>query len=257
MTTLNRSLILACGLLGLTACQPPVVEAHLEPRPPACDDPAIQPTPGSLSVTGTATLDVAPDAADVKLDLTSRAASPRAAVKKLRSQEEAMRTLLDEEGIEAETIAVSTITLHPTHRWDANRERQVLTGYEAKLCVTVETGDFALIPGIVEAGAKAGVTTSSTAFRNTKMSELKSQVREMALEAAKSKAGQFRDALGLELTRVVSVGETQSGQAWSRYTLGLDNAVANVAGFAGTTRSSLQAETLPLTLTVTVAYEIA
>ena len=243
------------ALLGTAACQPPVVEAHIEPAAAAQPDPE-KPTPGALSVTGHATLDVTPDVADVKLDLSARAGTPRAAVAKLRESETAMRKNLEGEGIESDEVAVSAINLAPKHRWDAQRERQILIGYEATLCVTVSTKDFAEIPAIIEAGAKAGVTQSSTRFRSTEMVALKRRVREMALDAAKAKAEQFRESLGFELVRVTSVGENQAGAAWSTYGLGLDNVTANAFEVVPGARSFVQAETLPLSLTVTIGYEL-
>lgn len=169
-----------------------------------------------------------------------------------------MRKNLSDEGMAAEDVAVSTLTLGPTSRWDAHRQRQVPTGYEARLRVSVATEDFAQIPAIVEAGANAGVTTSSTTFRNSEMSALKRKVRDMALDAAKAKAKQFQSSLELGRMRVVAVSEAPSGMAWSAYGLGFDNAVvtANAVGFAGAATGSVQAETLPLQLTVSIGYEL-
>lgn len=247
------------ALLGAAGCQPPVVEAHIAPTPPASPTPDAEqdkPRPGSLSVTGHATLDVTPDTADIKLDLSSLANSPRAAVAKLRKSEAAMRANLEAEGIESDEVVVSMINLAPKHRWDVHRERQILLGYEATLCVTVSTKDFVEIPAIIEAGAKAGVTQSSTRFRSTEMTALKRRVREMALDAAKAKAEQFRESLDFELARVTSVGETQAGAAWSTYGLNLDNITANATGFVAGAPSAVQAQTLPLSLTVAISYEL-
>lgn len=265
MTTKTQaaSFLAALGLLTTTGCQPPVVEAHIEPHHEHCettDASGGEPKPGNLTVTGLATLEVTPNIADVTLDLTATAPTPRAAVTKLRTQEERMRKNLAGEGMATKDIAVSTLNLSPTSRWDAPRQRQVSTGYEARLRVTVATEDFSQIPAVVEAGANAGVTTSSTTFRNTEMSELKRKVRDMALDAAKAKARQFQDSLELGSMRVVSVSEAPSGMAWSAYGLGLrfDNAVAtaNIAGVAGTASGAVHAQTLPLQLTVTVGYAL-
>jgi len=246
-----------------TGCQPPVVEAHIEPRRGHCETAESSggdAKPGNLTVTGTATLQVTPNIADVTLELTATAPNPRAAVAKLRTREEAMRKNLGDEGMTTEDIAVSTLDLGPTSRWDAPRQRQVSTGYEARLRVTVETEDFSQIPAVLEAGANAGVTTSSTTFRNTEMTELKRQVRDMALDAAKAKARQFQGSLELGVMRVVSVSEAPSGMAWSAYGLGFgfDNAIAtaNVSAIAGAASAPVHAQTLPLQLTVTVGYAL-
>ncbi|MEM6292241.1 MAG: SIMPL domain-containing protein [Myxococcota bacterium] len=259
MTTIRRPMLALTTLAALAGCQPPatpVVEAHIEtPRAPASAAAEPDAPGGGLTVRGTATLDVAPNQAAVKLDLVSHASSPRAAVERLRAREAQMRANLADEGVDADAMAVSTVQLNPTHRWDAQRERNIPTGYDATLCVTATTEDFTTIPAIIEAGAKAGVTQSSTRFSNTEMTALKSRVRGMALEAAKAKAAQFSEALDLPGLRVTSVAESQAGQAWARYGGPFDNnIVANAAEFVPSTPGPLQAETLPLTLTVTVGY---
>lgn len=209
-------------------------------------------------MTGTATLEVTPNVADVALELSATAPNPRAAVAKLRSREEAMRKNLADEGMAPEDIVVSTLNLNPTSRWDGARQRQIPTGYDARLRVTVATEDFSQIPAIVEAGANAGVTTSSTAFRNSEMTTLKRKVRDMALDAAKAKAAQFQGALELGAMRVVSVSEAPSGMAWSAFGLGFDNAfaTANISAAAGASGGPVHAQTLPLQLTVTVGYAL-
>lgn len=255
VTTLRSFVLALCALGATTACQPPVVQAHIEPdRASASSTAAPQKTGGGLTVAGTATLDVAPDEASVALHLVSHASSPSAAVEKLRKREATMRANFESEGVAADALAVSTVRLNPTHRWDAGRERNIPTGYDATLCVTATTRDFTTIPAIIEAGAKAGVTQSSTAFSNSNLTDLKARVRGMALDAAKAKAAQFSDALELPMMRVVSVAESQAGQAWSAFGQAFDNVVANASEFVPSHPGALQAESLPLTLTVTVGY---
>lgn len=263
MTTIVQPtpILAALGLLATAGCQPPVVEADIEPQHERCETtgpPQGDSKPGNLTVMGTATLEVTPNVADVTLELTATAPSPRAAVAKLRAREQVMRKNLSDDGVAAQEVAVSTLNLGPLSRWDAPRQRQVPTGYEARLRVSVETEDFAQIPSIVEAGANAGVTTSSTTFRNSEMSALKRKVRDMALDAAKAKAQQFRSSLELGRMRVVAVSEAPSGMAWAAYGLGFDNTVgmANAVGGAGSATGPVHAETLPLQLTVTIGYEL-
>lgn len=255
VTALRSSGFALFTLLATTACQPPVVTAHIEPeRIPASVNPEPDKPQGGLTVMGTATLDVAPNEASVSLDLVSHASSPRAAVEKLRTREAAMRANLEAEGIDEDAMAVSMVRLNPTQRWDAQRERNIPTGYDATLSVTATTEDFSTIPAIIEAGAKAGVTRSSTTFSNSNLTDLKARVRGMALDAAKAKATQFSESLELPTLRVVSVAESQAGQAWSTYGRAFDNVVANASNAVPGLPGALQAETLPLTLTVTIGY---
>ena len=58
---------------------------------------------------------------------------------------------------------------------------------QASITVTICTGEFDRVGEIMETAAAAGVTQMSTNFRSTKLEELKKQVRDMALQAAKDK----------------------------------------------------------------------
>ena len=255
VTTQRLSSFALLTLIATTGCQPPVVQAHIQPHREAPPQAAVsEKADGGLTVAGTATLDVPPNEASVSLDLVSHASSARAAVEKLRAREAAMRANLESEGIEADGVAVSTVRLSPTHRWDAQRERSIPTGYDATLSVTATTEDFTTIPAIMEAGAAAGVTRSSTTFSNSNLPDFKARVRGMALDAAKAKATQFSESLDLPTLRVISVAESQAGQAWSTYGRAFDNVVLNATDSVPGLPGGLQAETLPLTLTVTIGY---
>lgn len=242
----------------LAGCQPPVVEAHFVPPATEREPSPPDASPGGLTVSGTATLQVEPDIADVSLELSARGKTPEAATKTLRAQQTSMRANLQAEGVQDDDVTVSALQLTPQYRWEgtvASTQRQVLTGYVASLRVVVSTEAFEDVPAIVDAGAKAGVTNSSTAFRSTQMVTLKREVRAMALEAAKDKAEQFQTALSIASMHVHSVSEAQGGRAWSAYGFGTDNAVANVQAQAlGDPAAPVHAATLPLTLTVTVGY---
>ncbi|MEM6994322.1 MAG: SIMPL domain-containing protein [Myxococcota bacterium] len=252
-------LILSSLLVALTGCAeapPPIVEAHLcrggELESKGADE------PGTLAVSGTATLEVTPDVADVRMDLASTARTPSAAVAQLRERETELRSNFDAEGVGTDEVAVSTITLDPKTRWDTNRGVAVLLGYTASLHVTVTTPHFDGIPAVIEASAQAGVTSVSTQFRSTKLTELKSRVRDMALEAAKAKEAQFAAALGLEVARVIQVAELPSGTAWNAYGRQLDNMVANASEVALPLQNLavIRPEIHPLTLTVNVTYAL-
>ncbi len=257
---MKTPLLLATLTTMLCACQPgppPVVEAHFAPDESCTAD--EDSTPGTLSVSGTATLEVTPDIADVRMDLTSQARTPSAAAATLRKRESKMRASLDEQGVGTDQVTVSTLSLQPKTRWDANRELNVLVGYQASMAVTVSTSDFDRIPAVIEASAEAGVTSVATQFRSTKLPELKAKVRDMALRAAKSKTDQFTGALDMTIAGVRQVAEAPTGAGWTAYGRTLDNFVANNAEFAvvPSTLTEIRPETHPLTLTVNITYELA
>jgi uncharacterized protein YggE len=118
--------------------------------------------------------------------------------------------------------------------------------------VTATTHDFSKIAPLMEAGAEAGATSLSSQFRRSDLPALKKKVRDMALTAAKEKAQQTADALGIHLGRVVSVGENAGGTMWSNAYFPQANAAMTQAA-----PESLGGALQPLTLDVTIGYELA
>lgn len=256
----NRfSIVLTLALSGVTGCQSPaptteadVHDCHARPRD------ASDAEVGSLVVRGTATLNVEPDVADVRMDLQATARSPSLAASQLRSAEAKMRANLDDSGVGNEQLRASALTLDPVMTWNAPRERKVLTGYQATLTVTVSTEAFETVPDILEAATDAGVASVAMSFRSTKMPELKARVRQLALDAAKAKVEQFESALDVSTARVMAVSESQSGAAWSAFGSPLDNFRANaVEAMVVPDGGAVLAGMQPLTLSVDVRYELA
>jgi uncharacterized protein len=235
--------LLLCAALAATA------GCHGNPAV-AAPAPAEKPNPAILTVSGTATLDVAPDVADVAMTLTVENRRPNGAVAALRQQQSALVARLTAAGIENADIAVSHLSLNPVYDYQPAHR---LRGYQAQLTVTASTRDFDRIGDLMEAGAEAGVTHMSTGFRSTRIQELKKQVRDMALAAARDKAEQMAGAVGVTLARVTQLAETPAGHGWY-WDQGYANAVgtADRAGLEATLEPTRQ----PLTLTVSIGYEI-
>jgi uncharacterized protein len=233
--------------LGLAACAdrtPQIIQLA-----PATTDPAR--VPGGLTVTGSAILEVSPDCADVTMTLTSEAARPGLATTEAQGRQEAAIAALLALGLAPNDLKLSHLTLDPVYDYP-ERGGPRLRGYRAAITLTATTKRFDKLGAILEAGATAGATSISTAFRRSDLPELKKQVRAMALAAAKDKAKQISDAVGIELGQVVSVAENQGGAMWrSAYF----PQVANAAEFRDS-GVALGGALQPLSLDITIAYEL-
>jgi hypothetical protein len=242
----SRTLTLAS--LALLAA----VAACSEPRAGAS---APIPLPGQLDradthtlvATGTATIDVVPDCADVMMTLSVEDRRPKLAVAELRKKQAELMAALKAAGVREEDIRTSHLNLSPVYdpqTWTKIR------GYAASITVTATTKDFDLIGDIVEQAAGAGVTSMNTGFRVGDIASLKRKVREMALQAAKENAHQMAKTLDVALVRVTGVSETPTGQFW--YGGYLPNAEARTPNVD----MAIRPETQPISLTVTVTYQL-
>ena len=250
--TLN-SLALATSLAaGAVACKQPAPQVIV--TNPAATDIS---RPGQMMVTGTATLEVSPDCADLTMTISADGPRPGLATSAVKAKEQAMLAALTKLGIETSDIKLSFLTLNPIYanNPDGWSTLKVAT-YRSEVTVTITTRHFDLIGDITEAGANAGATSMSSQFRRSDLPELKKKIREMALTAAKDKAAQTAKTLGIDLGRVVSVIEAPAGGMWSSPYF---PQVANVALERGapTPPISIGGALQPLTLEITIGYELA
>ena len=226
------------ALLALTACHDTKVVM-----------PQSLPQPGQMTITGTATLEVSPDCADLTMTLSSDDGKPGAATTTVQHEEDSLVAALKKLGVEGADLKLSYLTLEPVYDDSWLRIRT----YRAQITVTATTHDFGKIASIMEAGANAGAKAMSSAFRRSDLPELKKKVREMALAAAKDKAQQTASALGIKLGRITSVAENVGGQMWSNAYFPQAANVAQAQPSGSTLGGALQ----PLTLDVTIGYELA
>ena len=212
--------------------------------------------PGNMTVTGQATLEVSPDCADLTITLAADNIKPGVAVKELEAKKQALIAALKKIGVETADVKLSTLNLDPIY--EPNREgwaQLKVRTYRAQITVTATTKDFSKIADIMDTAANAGASSISNQFRRSDLPALKKKVRDMALAAAKDKAKQTADALGIRLGRVMSVAENQGGYMWqATYFPQVNNAmeVRDTTG-AAVLGGALQ----PLTLDVTIGFELS
>ena len=157
----------------------------------------------TITVAGSASLDVVPDEACIELTLTTRDASMPAAHAALASATaELSKELQSQSGLVVERGAV---TYTPEYDVDGGRSR--LARYAASSQVNVRVRDFARIPDVIGRAALHALDRVSVVYYSTTVASKKAEVRAHALEAAHDKARAMTSALGVSLGDVVTVVE--------------------------------------------------
>lgn len=205
--------------------------------------------PGLMTVTGSATLDVSPDCADLTMTLTSDDPRPGTATSTVNSLEGKLVQALQKQGVSPRDMKLSLLSLGPVY--EPNLYPLKIHTYRAQITVTATTRDFAKIGPLMELGAESGATEMASNFRRSDMPELKKKVRDMALAAAKEKAQQTASALGIEVGRVVAVSESAGGSMWNR-----EYFPQNVATISNASGPSLGGTLQPLSLEVSIGYQL-
>jgi hypothetical protein len=225
----------------------------------ACGEPKIyvapQPDhPGQMTVSGQASIDISPDCADLTMTLSSDDAKPGAATTSVQQKERALVDALEHLGVGNGELKLSTMTLEPIYEPNPDGWAQIkVHTYRASIVVTATTKKFDQIGPIMDAGAQAGAGAMSSQFRRSDLSDLKKKVRAMALQAARDKAAQTADALGIKLGRITTVSENGGGQMWNQAYF---PTVANAAAVQNS-GVALGGTLQTITLDVNVGYELA
>jgi uncharacterized protein YggE len=219
--------------------------ADAGPSFPLCGDQRqiIAPAnPRTITVTGTATLDVTPDLLDVRMSLTQIAVRPSASIAALRTrQAQLVKTL--PQGVD---IKLSTLNLYPQ-----TDDKGRVTGYESSLELTVTTKTFDQLGEIAEAAAAANATGISTAWRRSDLVAMKDHVRVMALQAAAAKAEETAKTLSFTIGQIDSVVENAGTPYWG------GNAIANSVENNTVSTGGVDPTASSLSLNVTITYEIS
>jgi uncharacterized protein len=249
MTKSFRSLAFALFFAGTTgslvACrqEPPNITIH------TTDKNVVE--KNRMTVSGTATLQVNPDCADLVMTIEGKAMRPGAAVASLKKKQDALIANLRRLALEDADLKLSTMSIDPVYEWVENTN--VFKGYVARLVLTATTRKFDLLGAMMEAGGDADVTQMSSQFRRSDIDDLKKKVREMALLAARDKARQITTTLGIELGKISAVIEDGASPFYERpYFAQVPNALEADAK----TWASLGAELQPLTLNVSITYDL-
>jgi uncharacterized protein YggE len=200
----------------------------------------------ALTTTGSATLAVVPDCADLTLTVGTDARRPGDALAAARAREDALVAALHARGVKDTDLALSHLGVDPVYHYDDGRN--IFDGFHAHVTVTATTRAFGQIGPLLEAAADAGVTEMSTRFRRSDLDAIRALVRARALAAAQTKAKDTAAVLGINLGRISAVSDASQSFLYSNEYF--------PSGGGGGGGGGLGGEEQPLTIAVTLTYDI-
>jgi uncharacterized protein YggE len=162
--------------------------------------------PAMISVTGEATISVAPDLAQIEAGVTSDAKTAREASEANNAAMGKLLQALKAAGIDAKDIQTSRLSLQP--QYAPNRSPATVTGYRAGNHVTVRLHDAAKVAGTIDTLVGAGATDiGGINFMVSQASKLLDNAREQAVADARRKAEIYARAAGVTLGVPLSISE--------------------------------------------------
>jgi uncharacterized protein YggE len=163
-----------------------------------------------VTVTGEATVAVAPDTAMIRIGVTSQDKTAREAGEANAKQMTAVLAAIKDAGIADRDIQTSRLSLQP--QYDPNKAGTArLTGFQATNQVTVRIRDIDKLPAVLDRAIAAGANEmSGIEFVVSEQSKLLDQARDDAIADARRKAELYAKAAGVKLGRVISITEEGS-----------------------------------------------
>jgi uncharacterized protein YggE len=163
--------------------------------------------PPAISVTGEATMSVAPDLAQVDGGVTSDAKTAREASDANNAAMGKVLLALKGAGIEEKDYQTSRLSLQPKYAPDRSGPSTVV-GYRASNRVTIKVRDVNKIAGVIDVLVAAGANEiGGINFVVSQASKLLDDIREKAIADARRKAEIYAKAAGVTLGEPLSIAE--------------------------------------------------
>jgi len=160
-----------------------------------------------VTVTGEATVAVAPDAAVIRIGVSSQDKTAREASEANSKQMTAVLAAIKDNGISERDIQTSRLSLQP--QYDPNKSGTArLTGFQASNQVTVKIRDIDNVPSVLDRAIAAGANElSGIEFVVSEQSKLLDRARDDAIADAHRRAELYAKAAGAKLGHVVAITE--------------------------------------------------
>lgn len=161
----------------------------------------------TVTVTGEATVGVAPDTAVIRIGVSSQEKTAREAGEANARQMTSVLAAIKASGIAERDIQTSRLSLQP--QYDPNKGGTArLTGFQATNQVTVRIRDIDSLPTVLDRAIGAGANEmSGIEFVVSEQSKLLDQARDDAIADARRKAELYARAAGAKVGQVVSISE--------------------------------------------------
>ena len=206
------------------------------------------PDEGSIVVTGTGRVALAPDVADLRLGVSVARPTVDAARRDAASTMDAILAAVDAAGVPRRDVRTSLLSVQPRYDYRDGKP-PTLTGYELANVVEVTVRDLARLGDVVDGTLGAGATSmDGLSFRVADPAPAEREARVLAMAAARSRADVLAEAAGLRILGVSSVVE--GGSASPRPFMKAERMLLAAADAS----TPVESGALEVAVSVTVAY---
>lgn len=206
----------------------------------------------TITVTGTGTVVVNPDIADVRLGVVVTKPTVKAARETAAEAMTRVIAALKKLGIADKDIQTTTVSLQPAYDYSTQTNPPKVTGYNLVNAVAVTVRNLDQTGDVIDDSLAAGATSiDGVTFRVDDPAKAQQQARTDAMNQAKANADTLAKAAGVSITGVASISEASSPVPYPVFFGG-----AAAAPAADSVKTPVQPGTTDVTITVSVAYLI-
>lgn len=164
--------------------------------------------PPRMTVSGEASVSVAPDHAQIRLGVTSQAKTARDASEANARAATALIAALRAAGIDDKDIQTTRLALQPTYDQPQGGGRGRINGFQASNIVTIKVRDIGRLADVIDRAVGAGATDiGGIEFLVAEPSLALDRARTEAFADARRKAEIYAKAAGVPLGRVLALSE--------------------------------------------------
>jgi uncharacterized protein YggE len=163
-----------------------------------------------VTVTGEATVAIAPDAAVIRIGVNSQGKTAREASDANAKQMTSVLTAIKDAGVADRDVQTSRLSLQP--QYDSNKNGTArLLGFQVTNQLTVKIHDIDKLPNLLDRAIAAGANEmSGIEFVVSEQSKLLDQARDDAIADGHRKAELYAKAAGARIGQVLSIVEEGS-----------------------------------------------
>jgi hypothetical protein len=212
----SQTNVIFAALLAFTPMTPALMTPALaqDATPPMTQQPAA-PIAAQISVTGTGTVQAAPDMATISLGVTQTADTAKGAMDQTNAELARVLANMKAAGIDARDLQTSGLSLQPT--WDAATNTPSTKSFTASNQVTVTVRALDTLGGVLDAAVKDGANTlNNVQFGVSDPAPLLDEARLRAVADARHRADVMVNAAGVRLGAITQMSEQGGGMVAPR-----------------------------------------
>ncbi len=211
----------------------------------------------TITVNGTGIVKVKPDTCDISFTVQTNSKTSNESQQENVKVTENVINSLKNMGISSENIITSGYSVYPEYNYNEETHKTTITGYNTTNRFTVTTKQIEKAGEIVQTAINAGATRSSgVSFYVEDTNKYYGQALKSAVLNASNSGKYIAEALGVNITSVLSVTEIQNGNSYEVYkeNAALSDMAMSESTSSGAASPNITYDDIEIQANVTVVY---